>query len=531
MSSVDTAAVSVAEYATRISIALRDVGGALVEGEVQRPSRTDRGMLFFELTDGDARLSCKVFPRDVRRLEHEPRHGDLVQVAIDRPDFFARQGRVSVIVSSVRLAGEGELLRRREELLRRLRADGLCDPAGWKPLPRFPRAVGLVAGHASDGLSDVVRALSDRWPPVHVVTCTARVQGAEAPGELIDSLARLQDHPAVDVIVLARGGGSVQDLVAFDDERVCRAVHACAVPVVSAVGHTDNVPVCNHVSHHAPTPSRAPELVVPDVREVRATLDQAESRLAQAARRVDLCLERAAALRARLDVRRVLDHYAERVTTAAQRAGHTGSQALADYRHALTRHAGALATVPARMPRVETVHSVAAALDARADVFFTSRALSLQSAGDQLSGVAARLELRSAEIDEQSRRVAVGTRRQLDDHERDYGRALTRLGRESRRAVDVSLRRRGELVGGLAPTIRERAQRALSAADRSLRHVVDVIGARDFRRRGWVLASDARGRPVAGAAAVRDRQRLRLRFHDGDVGAVAHSIELREDES
>src|SRR5205807_5143036 len=195
MSSVDLAALSVAEYATRIGIALRDVGGAVVEGEVQKPTRTERGMLFFDVTDGDARLACKVFPRDARRLQHQPRHGDLVQLTVDRPDFYAQQGRVSVIVSRIELAGEGELLRRREELLRRLTSDGLCDAGRWKPLPRFPRAVGVIAGRGSDGLADVVRALQDRWPPVHVVTCAARVQGVEAPGELIDALAHMQEHP------------------------------------------------------------------------------------------------------------------------------------------------------------------------------------------------------------------------------------------------------------------------------------------------------------------------------------------------
>src|SRR5947209_9153096 len=224
MSSVDLAALSVAEYATRIGIALRDVGGAVVEGEVQKPTRTDRGMLSFEVTDGDARLACKVFPRDARRLEHLPRHGDLVQVIVDRPDFYAQQGRVSVIVSAVRLAGEGELLRRRDELLRRLTGDGLCDPDSWKPLPRFPRAVGVIAGRGSDGLADVARALQDRWPPVPVVTCPARVQGVHAPGELVAALPRLPDDPRPDVVVAGPARRSVPALAALDGRRGRRAL-------------------------------------------------------------------------------------------------------------------------------------------------------------------------------------------------------------------------------------------------------------------------------------------------------------------
>ena len=105
-------------------------------------------------------------------------------------------------------------------------------------------------------MADVVRALRDRFPPVHVVTCAALVQGVRAPLDLVDALARLEAHPLVDVVVLARGGGSVQDLVAFDDERLCRAISACGVPVVAAIGHTENVPVCNHVTWSAATPSR-----------------------------------------------------------------------------------------------------------------------------------------------------------------------------------------------------------------------------------------------------------------------------------
>ncbi|MDQ3741262.1 MAG: exodeoxyribonuclease VII large subunit, partial [Actinomycetota bacterium] len=276
---VEVAAVS--EYAARIGRALRQVGGGIVEGEVQRPKRVGGGgMLVFDISDGEAVLACKVFARDLRRLDHEPRHGDLVQVRIERPDFYAANGRVSVIVTGVRLAGEGELLRRRAELLERLAAEGLTDPARRKPLPRFPRAVGVIAGRSSDGMSDVVRALVDRFPPVHVVTCCALVQGAAAPRDLVDALARMQEHPLVDVIVVARGGGSVQDLVAFDDERLCRALFACAKPVITAIGHTDNVPVCNHVAWAAYTPSRSAEMAVPSAAELHQGL-------ALAARRVD----------------------------------------------------------------------------------------------------------------------------------------------------------------------------------------------------------------------------------------------------
>ena len=485
MSHVNLAALSVAEYATRIGVALRDVGGAVIEGEVQKPTRTDRGMLFFEVTDGDARLACKVFPRDARRLQHQPRHGDLVQLTVDRPDFYAQQGRVSVIVSRIELAGEGELLRRRDELLRRLTTDGLCDPDRWKPLPRFPRAVGVIAGRGSDGLADVARALQDRWPPVHVVTCAARVQGVEAPGELVDALARMQEHSVVDVVVLARGGGSVQDLVAFDDERVCRAVHACATPVVCAVGHTENVPVCNHVTHHAATPSRAPELVVPDATDVRGQLRLAARQLADVASRVDRMRTDVRAAGALLNVRRTLD--------------------------------GA------------TLNALATRIDARAHAFFAERNVALSAASDALRGARMALDARRAEVDAEARRVAAGTRRQLADHERDYGHALSRLCRESARAARRALGHHADALQREATALARRAELHLAGAERALRHACDVIAARDFRPRGWLLASTSDGCAVASARSLTPGERMLLHFRDGDVGAVAADIQVQEE--
>ena len=214
-------------------------------------------MLWFSLTDGDGVLSCKVFRGQVRGLEHMPREGDLVQVEVERPDLWTQAGKLDLIVSQIRLAGEGELLRRRQELIERLTSEGLCDSTRWRALPRFPRAVGVIAGEGSDAMSDVVRALVDRWPGVHVVTCSASVQGKGAPRKLIDALARMEEHPLVDVVIIARGGGSVQDLVCFDDEGLCRALFACRIAVVCAIGHTDNNPVCNHVAWPAYTPSRS----------------------------------------------------------------------------------------------------------------------------------------------------------------------------------------------------------------------------------------------------------------------------------
>lgn len=361
----ETRAESVAEYAGRIRRALVAVGGAMVEGEVQRPGRSGGGMLFFTLTDGEANLSCKVFSSQVRRLEHEPREGDLVQVRVDRPDLFARAGKLDLIVSAVRLAGEGELLRRRQELLDRLRVEGLCDPARRVPPPAFPRAVGVIAGKGSDGLADVIRALRDRWPPVRIVVCPSLVQGAAAPRALVDGLARLQEHPEADVIVVARGGGSVQDLVAFDDERLCRALFACSTPVICAIGHTDNVPVCNHVTWSATTPSRSAELAVPSAEEVRGRLRLAARCLAAVPERVGRREERLGeAERALASVPEWLERRRERVA--------------------------ALVRMP-RLPPPGELVALGAALEARAAGFWSTRSHELVTLGAAAGSAARRL--------------------------------------------------------------------------------------------------------------------------------------------
>jgi exodeoxyribonuclease VII large subunit len=517
---VEVAAVG--EYAARIGRALRQVGGGLVEGEVQRPKRVGGGgMLVFDLTDGEALLSCKVFARDLRRLDHVPAHGDLVQVQIERPDFYAATGRVSVIVTGVRLAGEGELLRRRSELLARLAAEGLTDPARRKPLPRFPRAVGVIAGRSSDGMADVVRALRDRFPPVHVVTCSALVQGAAAPRDLIDALARMQEHPLVDVVVVARGGGSVQDLVAFDDERLCRALFACAKPVITAIGHTDNVPVCNHVAWAAYTPSRSAEMAVPSAEELRQALalagrrvDDVPVRLARAAERVSAC---AAQLRAATRLESLLDDVGRRGLASAVRA------ALSERERGLAEARARLGAVARRVPAAEAVALLGLRLDARAAAFFASRATLVDAAARGFDGVPAALEAQCGAVAEQGRLVAMGTRRQLADHERDYGRALARLGREAaagavRRfrdaARDATLRR--EAVAAVPRRLREAASEAA--------HAAALVAAHDPRPRGWLRAARGDGTPVRRAADVGRGAPLRLHFMDGRVDATADSV-------
>lgn len=563
-----TVAITVAEYSARIVRALRSVGGGVVEGEVQRPKVTTGGMLVFDLTDGTAKLACKVFRNQVTALEHHPRHGDLVQARIDRPDLWQAAGKLDVIVSAIALAGEGELLRRREHLLRQLTDEGLCDPTRMRPLPRFPRGVSVIAGRGSDGLRDVVQALTDRFPPVDIVTCAAVVQGVRAPLDIIDALARLDAHPLVDVIVIARGGGSVQDLVAFDDERLCRAVFACGTPVIAAIGHTDNVPVCNHVAWASQTPSRSPELAVPSVSELRQDMHVAAAQLAPVPRRVRELADGVVA--ARVDVATLLRARAIAVLNAAGALRDAEHGFFATRESVLARAREALAAVPGRLPDSADVAAVAGPLDARAIAFFSARAeqvrrtanfaapviaaltahiQTVRNASSELRCVAPVLDARAAAVAratagadavvvaldtrrdnaaEHGRRLRAGIRKELADHLYNYGRALPKHTATIRDSASRLFARERERIDDTGAHTDQTTQRRLADDRRTLEHITALLTASDPRRRGWVLPTGPTGMVVRSARALALGDKLTLSFHDGAAGAVIDDVPTKE---
>ena len=241
-------APAVAQVAGRIGGALRALGDGWIEGEVTLDQRaSSSGHVYLTLADESASLDACIWKGRVARCSPLPAQGDLVQAHYERVDFYAPRGTTKLILDRVRPTGEGELLRRRAETLQRLRADGLCDPDRRKPLLAFPRRVGVIAAR-NDANIDVIQALRRRFPPQDILFCSASVQGVHAVGSVIDALGRLQAVEGVDMIVVARGGGSTADLLAFDDERLCRAIFACAVPVITSIGHTKDRPNCDHVA-------------------------------------------------------------------------------------------------------------------------------------------------------------------------------------------------------------------------------------------------------------------------------------------
>jgi exodeoxyribonuclease VII large subunit len=410
-------ALSVAQVAGRIGGALRALGDGWIEGEVTQVSvHRSSGHVYLTLADESASLDACIWKGRVARCSPLPAQGDLVQAHYERVDFYAPRGATKLIVDHVRPTGDGELLRRRAETLRRLQADGLCDPGRRKPLPAFPRLVGVVAAR-NDAHIDVIQALRRRFPPQDILFCAASVQGVHAVGSVIDALGRLQAIERVDVIVLARGGGSTADLLAFDDERLCRAVFACAVPVITSIGHTKDRPNCDHVAAaYAPVPARAAELAI----------------------------------------------------------GHSVTDLLEE----LDRHQIALARVFDR-PRLM--------IERMGELLQSSR---VRVTRKRLDLIAA-LDRRSAEaIRELRRRVA--TQRQAVD--RDAGR----LGP----AAERLLARHTERVGALGA----------------------VVDAKDFRRRGWVMATNSDGNPVKGVAELRPADTLGLSFADGEATATITDV-------
>jgi exodeoxyribonuclease VII large subunit len=256
-----------------------------VEGEVTELKRQDRWQsVFFTLKDpGDGACLPVSMPRgqfDALRLELG--NGEQVHV-FGRPELFEARGDFRFRALSIERFGLGDHLAALERLKRKLAAEGLFAPERKRQLPRFPRRVGLVTGNDAAAKRDVLTAITTRFPPARVIVAETYVQGTRAAPALVTAIQDLCAIADLDVIVLARGGGSFEDLLPFSDERLVRAVASCRVPIVSAVGHEQDTPLTDLAADvRASTPSVAARLVVPDSDELRERLTQTRSRLQRA---------------------------------------------------------------------------------------------------------------------------------------------------------------------------------------------------------------------------------------------------------
>ncbi len=301
------------------------LGRVWVEGQIAECAA--RGStVFLTLRDPVAAVSVRVIcTRQVfDAAQPPPADGDRV-VIFARPDFNANRGSFALAALEIRAVGVGELLARLERLRRQLAAEGLFSPERKRALPFLPRVIGLICGRDSAAQRDVLLNAGRRWPAVRFRVEQTAVQGPYAAAEIIDALRRLDEDREVDVIVIARGGGSLEDLLPFSDEELIRAVAACRTPVVSAIGHEQDSPLLDYVADlRASTPTDAAKRVVPDVAEQLALIAQFRER---ARRSVTGWLDRETAwltaIRSRpalADPVREVERQAERVDALIQRA-------------------------------------------------------------------------------------------------------------------------------------------------------------------------------------------------------------------
>jgi exodeoxyribonuclease VII large subunit len=301
------------------------LGRIWVEGQIAELSRRG-GTVFLTLRDPVAAVSVRVVCARAVLEATDPPPADGTRVVVwARPEFNTTRGAFSLVASEIRAVGTGELLARLERLRQALAAEGLFAAERKRPLPFLPGMIGLICGRDSAAERDVLRNAARRWPAVQFRVEQCAVQGPYAVAEVTEALHRLDADPAVDVIVIARGGGSVEDLLPFSDESLIRAVAACRTPVVSAIGHEQDTPLLDHVADvRASTPTDAARRVVPDVAEQAALIRELRGR---ARRSLGGKLDREAAWLAGMtsrpvlaDPRRELDRIQEQVLALTERA-------------------------------------------------------------------------------------------------------------------------------------------------------------------------------------------------------------------
>ena len=306
-----------------------------IEGELSNFTRAASGHCYFTLKDEDAQIRCVMWKHLTQYVYFEPEEGMQVRVN-GHASVYERRGDLQIMAQAMRQAGKGAQQQAYEELKQKLKAEGLFDADRKKSLPPFPDTIGIVTSGEGAALQDILSVLERRFPPASVVLCPVPVQGLDAPQAIADAIAAFNEvdpaadqHP--DLLIVGRGGGSTEDLWAFNEEVVARAIAASAIPVVSAVGHESDVTISDFVAdERAATPSMAAEVVVPNRRDVAAHIRQLHDRLrSTVTRRVDSARRRIDALvssRAFHAPLRQLEQHRQHLDTLADRLTRSGER-------------------------------------------------------------------------------------------------------------------------------------------------------------------------------------------------------------
>ena len=340
----------------------RNVPVVRVEGELSNVVRAASGHWYFSLKDPAAQVRCVMFRGRARSVDFSPRDGDRVEV-LALATLYEARGEFQLNVEGMRRAGAGDLYRRFLELKDRLQREGLFDAARKRPLPAHPAAIGIVTSPQAAALRDVLTTLRRRAPAIPVVLYPTQVQGADAPAQIAAAIGRAGSRRDCEVLLLVRGGGSIEDLWSFNDERVARALAACPLPVVVGVGHETDFTIADFVADlRAPTPTAAAELVAPDRRELARGVLRLAHRLQMAMRRR---LDRAGQ---RLDTgTRLLRPPSAQWRDRARRVAGLAQRLAAAGNAQRLRRAGALDRLAARMraPRADLARQRLEALERR----------------------------------------------------------------------------------------------------------------------------------------------------------------------
>ncbi len=253
-----------------------------VRGELSNYKVYPSGHHYFTLKDSESSLKCVMFKSSAVKLRFKPENGMSV-TAFGRISVYPRDGAYQLYCSALMPEGTGDLQVAFEQLKKKLDEEGLFDPSHKKPLPTYPEKIAVITSSAGAAVHDMIRILSHRWPMTKVMLLPVRVQGTEAPAEIAGAIRYANRHELADLIITGRGGGSIEDLWAFNDERVARAIYESTIPVISAVGHEPDVTISDYVADkRASTPSNAAEIAVPDASEERMALESFGIRASQA---------------------------------------------------------------------------------------------------------------------------------------------------------------------------------------------------------------------------------------------------------
>jgi exodeoxyribonuclease VII large subunit len=317
-----------------------------VRGELSNYKIYPSGHHYFTLKDSESSIRCVMFKGNAMKLRFRPESGMGV-TAFGRVSVYPRDGAYQLICTGLMPEGTGDLQVAFEQLKKKLSDEGLFDREHKKPIPRYPEKIAVITSSAGAAVHDMIRILGHRWPLTKVILLPVRVQGVEAPPEIVGAIRYANEFKVADVIITGRGGGSIEDLWAFNDERVARAIYASEIPVISAVGHEPDVTISDYVADlRASTPSNAAELAVPDIAEFEDGLRSYEIRAQQAMNK------KLNTLRAKLDSlsekrvmsdptaqindRRIdLDHCRDRLVSA-------GEKIISDKKHEYVRLASSL---------------------------------------------------------------------------------------------------------------------------------------------------------------------------------------------